>query len=202
MASDFLKKITRRRWIWLVILTLMVPAYVLVRALFSQGTAIPYEFIESKEKSASIAAVIVDMSKQAAGELDRINSLEKRGDYYGALNLINSELKRVSEMRLKASELLEKLTEMTKALPEIEPQAAREKGLEAINYEINLINHLISYNNGLETLLKLLNSEFIYGENIGQEFGLSIGKINDEAKAIKELNDKFNQAIEAMGGFN
>ena len=135
------------------------------------------------------------MSDKAVSQLDKMRSLEKEGNYYMALDVVNQELRRVSDMREKANELLAKLTEMTNTLPDVKEGRVREAALRAINYELDLINNLLSYNNDLDAMLKLTSAKILYNEDVASRFNSLMSKLNRDAEIINDLNQKFNDTI-------
>lgn len=200
MIRNFLQKSLRRYRFFLILFVIMVVAYGSWRIFFAEGLVIPQNFFESKRQSALVAQSIVDLSSETVNQLNSIQSLEKKRRYSEALDLTNKALARLSTMREKASELLAKLSDMTKALPDIKPADARSVAMRAINYEVSVINHLIAYNDALDQLLRLLTSQLLYGENIDARFEETVRRINDEAKTIDELTKKFNETIDSLDG--
>ena len=172
--------------------------YITWRFVFSKQFSLPQEFIDSKHRSAIISTELVNLSGASVGDLDTINSLEKQKKYSEALELVYQEVDQVNTMRQKASELLVILQGMTKNLENVRPESARELGLQAINSEVNIINHLITYNNYLEQILKLLTSKFLYGENVGVQLDEVVQKINIEVNTIAELDAQFNESFRKL----
>ena len=192
----FIKKIFSRPRLFLLFLFLVAVPFTAWQLYSAERVQIPESFSVPRRESAAIAAQIVNLSRDSVSTLDKIRKLEKSRKYFEALDLINSERGKVSAMRPKWSELLSGLTSMTNALSEIQPIESREAALQAISYETEIINQLISYNNNLDQVLLLLTSRLLYGEDISAKLEARIKEINEQAKSIEEFNAKFNAAME------
>jgi len=192
----FIKKILSRPRLFLLFLFLVAVPFTAWQLYSAERVQIPESFSVPRRESAAIAAQIVNLSRDSVSTLDKIRKLEKSRKYFEALDLINSERGKVSAMRPKWSELLSGLTSMTNALSEIQPIESREAALQAISYETEIINQLISYNNNLDQVLLLLTSRLLYGEDISAKLEARIKEINEQAKSIEEFNAKFNAAME------
>ena len=83
---------------------------------------------------------------------------------------------------------------MAKNLAKISPASAGQIALEAISSETALISRLITYNDYLTKLLEVLRNKFLEKQN-GDQVPELISKINDEARAINDLNQKFNEVM-------
>src|SRR3989344_5996804 len=192
----FIKKILSRPRLFLLFLFLVAVPFTAWQLYSAERVQIPESFSEPRRESGAIAAQIVNLSRDSVSTLDKIRKLEKSRKYFEALDLINSERGKVSAMRPKWSELLSGLTSMTNALSEIQPIESREAALQAISYETEIINQLISYNNNLDQVLLLLTSRLLHGEDISAKLEARIKEINEQAKSIEEFNAKFNAAME------
>lgn len=192
----FTKRILSRPRLFLLFLFLVAVPLTAWQLYSAERVQISDSFLVSRRESAVIATQIVDLSRDSVSTLDKIRELEKNRKYFEALDLINSERGKVSAMRPKGSELLGELTSMANALSDIQPIGSREAALQAINYETEIINQLISYNNNLDQVLLLLTSRLLYGEDISAKLEARIKEINEQAKRIEEFNAKFNAAME------
>jgi hypothetical protein len=83
---------------------------------------------------------------------------------------------------------------MAKNLAQISPASASQKALEAVSSETALISRLITYNDYLTQLLEVLRGKFL-GKNSNDKIPELIQKLNNEAQAINDLNQKFNETM-------
>ncbi|MEK7634492.1 MAG: hypothetical protein AAB396_01235 [Patescibacteria group bacterium] len=143
-----------------------------------------------------MAKNIVVISGKTAENINKISDFDKKGEYAEALNLISEELNNNNEARSQAVNLSVQLEIMAKNLADISPASMGQIALQAISSETALINRLITYNDYLIKLLEVLQKKILgQGGNSGQISEL-IGKINEEAKVINNLDKNFNQLMD------
>lgn len=167
----------------------------MVRFLFVGAKDIPDDFLRARQEASLVAQDIVNLSNQSADNLDEIANLDSEHKYTEALTLISRELERNRQAREKAINLSVQLEKMARNLSQISPPSASQVALEAVSSETTLISRLIIYNDYLTQLLEVLREKFS-GETDGDKISELIAKINDEAQAINDLNNKFNKIME------
>lgn len=165
-----------------------------MRFLIVEPRNIPSDFLAARQEASLIAQNIVSISNESTDRLNEIAQFDKDREYTEALILISQELERNSQARGKAIKLSAQLEIMAKNLAKISPASAGQIALEAISSETALISRLITYNDYLTKLLEVLREKFLEKHN-GDQVSELISKINDEAKAINDLNQKFNEVM-------
>lgn len=194
MIGNFYFKIPRRIRLLIVFIIIIFIAYFVLRFLIVEPRNIPSDFLAARQKASLIAQNIVSISNESTNRLNEIAQFDKDRKYTEALILISQELERNSQAREKAIKLSAQLEIMAKNLAKISPASAGQIALEAISSETALISRLITYNDYLTKLLEVLREKFLEKHNGDQVLEL-ISKINDEAKAINNLNQKFNEVM-------
>lgn len=182
-----------------VIVLIMVASvfYFIDRGYFLGEAFVPDEFTEARKDSAFVAEKIVFISHQSLAGLEQIGGLDELKKYNKALEFVAKELERNQQARQEAILLSSHLGTMVVYLPEIKPSKARAFAMEAINYEINLVNRLISFHGLLNNLFELLEKKFRGDvKNGDDEVKKIITDLNEEIKTINNLNARFNSAIE------
>ena len=155
---------------------------------------VPEDFLKARQQASIIALEIIAISNSSTVNFNQIAQLDSQGNYTEALILVSQELQRNAEARKKAIDLSVQLTTMAKNLDKISPASAGQIALEAISSETALISRLITYNDYLSQLLQILQDKFL-GKASGDKIPELVAKINDEAKAINDLNQKFDDVM-------
>lgn len=195
MIGNFYFKIPRRIRLLIVFIIIIFIAYFILRFLNAEPRNIPSDFLAARQEASLIAQNIVLISNESTNKLNEIAQFDKKREYTEALILISQELERNREAREKAIKLSAQLEIMAKNLAKISPASAGQIALEAISSETALISRLITYNDYLTKLLEVLREKFLEKHN-GDQVSELISKINDEVKAINDLNQKFNEVME------
>jgi hypothetical protein len=179
-----------------LILIVLVAAFFAIQPLLSTREFIPEEFISAKTRGAEISQKILVLSNASLGGLEQISDLDKAKNYPEAVILISKELTRNREIREEAIKLARQLEKMAGEISRILPAKARQTATEAVSYEVALVSRLISYNDYFNQLFDVLMQKFKYSaDGTNDEVQNLINKINDETRAINELNAKFNSAM-------
>lgn len=194
MIGNFYFKIPRRIRILIVFIIIIFIAYFILRFLSAEPRNIPSDFLIARREASLIAQNIVSISNESTDRLNEIAQFDKDRKYTEALLLVSQELERNHQAREKAIKLSAQLEIMAKNLAKISPVSAGQIALEAISSETVLISRLITYNDYLAKLLEILRGKFLEKQN-GDQVPELISKINDEAKAINDLNQKFNEVM-------
>jgi len=181
----------------LTILIIAVAAYFLAQGFWLGTKNVPVEFTEARIDGAVIARNIVFLAHQSLAGLEQIGQFDEKKNYGAALKLVAQELERNGEARQEAVVLSSQLGTMATLLSAIEPSRARTLATEAVGYEVQLVNHLISYHETLNELFSLLKGKF-EGRIHNSEHKVKklIGEINKEIKIINKLNQKFDSSME------
>lgn len=162
---------------------------------------VPKEFLEAKQQGAEIAGMIVKQSGDSNQKLESISRYDRSGEFQEALKVVGESSIINKELSQKAIELSKTLEQMTLVLAGIKPDKARSLAQEAIVYEINLIQHLISYNDLWNKLLETLRMKFEkslsgpFDQGGNGDIKELVQNINKEIQAINELNQKFSKAM-------
>ena len=155
----------------------------------------PDEFLKARQEASIIAQDIIGFSNQTANNISKISELDKEAKYEDALNLIAGEVDHNRQAREKAISLSAQLEKMAKNISGIEPPEAAQIALQAISSETALISRLISYNDYLVQFLEVLRQKFSEDKNTNGRIAELVGKINEETKAINDLDENFNQLM-------
>ena len=194
MISNFYFRISKKIKILIFFIVIILIAYFILRFLSVETKNIPSDFLVARQEASSIAQDIVLISGESTNKLDEIARLDKEREYTEALILISNELERNRQARENAIKLSAQLEIMARNLSRISPASAGQIALEAISSETALISRLINYNDYLFQLLEVLREKFL-GKIDGDKVSELIFKINNEAKAINDLNQKFNKVM-------
>jgi len=165
-------------------------------------TFVPAEFIDARGNGAVIAERIVSLSKESITNLAEISAEDEIGNYTAGLELVLKEVERNEKARNEALELSKELGKMTTNLTQIKPEEAAKVGLEATINELQIVQRLINYNAYVFQLLDVLQGRFTgggSGPNTDEKVKELISKMNQEAEAINELNEKYKTQ---MGEFD
>ncbi|PJA41845.1 hypothetical protein CO177_00330 [Candidatus Wolfebacteria bacterium CG_4_9_14_3_um_filter_37_9] len=196
MIKNLYFKIPRRMRILIIFLLIVAAVGLIVKTFTPETKNTPKEFLEARQEASLIAKDIIDISGRTAENIKKISDLDKNKEYTEALNLISEELNNNREARENAISLSTKLEIMAKNVSQISPAVAGQIAIQAISSETTLISRLITYNDYLIKLLEILQAKFLEKEkNANDKIADLIEKINDEARAINDLNNNFNNLM-------
>jgi len=196
MIKNLYFKIPRRMRILIIFLLIVATVGLIVKTFTPETKNTPKEFLEARQEASLIAKDIIDISGRTAENIKKISDLDKNKEYTEALNLISEELNNNREARENAISLSTKLEIMAKNVSQISPAVAGQIAIQAISSETTLISRLITYNDYLIKLLEILQAKFLEKEkNANDKIADLIEKINDEARAINDLNNNFNNLM-------
>lgn len=184
--------------LYILLILIGVLVYGLTQLISSGDVFISKDFDFSRKQSALIAQDIVNLSTEIKNDISKINDLDKEKKYKEAFNLLNETNFKISDIRQKAIELSKTLEIMTKELNNIKAKGNERWAIVAVTNRLTIISHLINYSDYLFSLNLALQKRF-YGEDNKKEIEDLIQKINMEATAINEANQK---AMEAMKKFD
>lgn len=160
---------------------------------------IPSDFLKARQEASLISRDIVAFSGESASKMNEIAELDRQNKHTEALAAISQEIERNKKAREKAIELSTRLETMVKNVNGISPDSMSQKALEALSFETTLINRLIIYNDYLLKLLEVLREKFL-GRSGGDQVPELIAKVNEEARAINDLDRKFNEIMAEFDG--
>lgn len=197
----------KRNWLKIVIIIAVAAAaiYVFVKIpgiSESSRVFVPPEFLEARSMGAEIAERIVSLSKESIENLGAVSTEDEIGNYTTGLDLVLKEVQRNEKARKEALGLSQELGVMTTSLMQVQPEEAVKVGLEAIINESQIVQRLINYNAYIFQLLDVLQSRFTKGgaaPDTDAKVKELINKMNEEAEAINELNEKYKNL---MGEFD
>ncbi len=184
-----------KTYAWIIVLS--VAGFFTVRYLLFGSSVVPPEFIEARQKGASLAEQVAFLSNKSLASLNEISKYDADKNYSEALIRISRALIENKEINDRAVQLSTQLARMAERVPEIGPTKGRQIASEAITYEVALVSRLIGYNNTLRELFELLKRKFT-GMFPDVEDGVAgfIASINTDAKAINGLNEAFTEALQ------
>lgn len=191
-----LEKIPFKIKLFLVFAASIFGGYLAITLAGSFGGGAPRAFSEARMQGAIIAQSIVDASNQSAAGLQKINDLDRKGDFTQALNEVTTLVGKSQEIRDQAVKLSAELEKMTKALSAVESPAAREAALEAIGNHLSLITRLVNYSTYLGRLLEVLRNRFLGKFSDTERVADLINQINEEVKSVNSLNLEAREAID------
>lgn len=195
--ANFYLKIPHRIRILIIFALAVLAAYLIIKFFAPAAKNIPMEFLQARQESSLIAENIVSISGRTAKSINQISELDKNKNYTEALNLISEELNNNREARENAIKLSSQLEIMAKNVSQISPTAAGQTALRAISSETALISRLINYNDYLVKLLEILQAKFLEKEkNSNDKITDLINKINEETRAINDLNNNFSTLMQ------
>lgn len=197
-----LSKIPFKVRLFLIFAASIFGGYLAITLAGSFGGGAPRAFSEARMQGALIAQSIVDASNQSAVGLQKINDLDKKGDFTEALNEVTVLVGKSQEIRDQAVRLSAELEKMTRALSGVESDEARAAALEAISNHLSLITRLVNYSNYLGRLLEVLRNRFLGKFSDSERVADLINQINEEVKSVNDLNlqaktaiDRFDQLV-------
>lgn len=159
---------------------------------------VPQEFINARANGSVIAEEIVVFSQASITNLAAISAEDEKGNYENGLNLVSKEIQDNGTARAKALELSKQLEIMANNLSLIKPEDAARIGLEAVLNELQIVQRLLNYNaDGRQLSDVLLNKLKKSGDvpNAGEEVEKLVSSMNDEARAVNDLNNKYKDLM-------
>lgn len=194
----------KRNWLKILIIIAVAATaiYVSIRILGSAGVEerfIPPGFLEARSEGAITAEKIVALSKESITNLAAVSTEDEIGNYTSGLDLVLQEVERNNKAREEALNLSKELETMVTNLNQVQPEEAAKVGLEAIINESQIVQRLINYNSYVFQLLDVLQSRFASGgavPNTDEKVKELIAKMNEEAEAVNELNDKYKTLMD------
>ena len=179
----------------------LVAIYFLVKVVLVISfpkTFVPQDFTDARGSGAIIAEEIVASSETSIANLENIRQADERGNYTDGLNLVSKEIQDNEAAFVKAYDLSTQLGVMTNNLNSVKPENAARIGLEAVLNESQIVQRLINYNADVRQLLDVLLSRFSNSgsvPNAKEKVKELISSMNDEAKAINDLNNKYKDLM-------
>lgn len=168
-----------------------VGAYLLIPQHF-----VPAEFSNSRIEGAKLAERIVTNSGVSLANLQAIAEHDRRGRRTEALTLIAQEFARTKDTQDAAIKLSARLESMARSIDSIRPEEARSIATEAVSSEVALVSRLLSYNDAMKELFEVLREKFENpGLSTNGRVDELVGKVNEEARAINELNMRFTNSL-------
>lgn len=186
----------KRKLIILFAIILVVGGGYGLNRIWGGFRGIPKEFTDARMQGAIIAQNIVNLSNQSASDLQKINELDAKGNYTGALDLTMSAIKQSQDIRDQAVELSSEVEAMTRSLSDIGSLDARQAALESIANRLALISRLINYSGYLGQLLDTLQGHFSGAAQTNTQVRALVEQLNSEVNAINNFNAQAGQAMD------
>jgi len=157
---------------------------------------IPQPFLEARARGSVFAENIIKLTEKSLDNLKLISDEDRAGNYSRGIDLIIGELSRNEITRHNALGLSKELEIMASLLAEVKPREAIDVGFQAILSQSQTVQRLLNYNNDIYQLLDILRIRFENRGSSGAErVGGLLSKMNDEAKAVNELNAKYAELM-------
>jgi len=170
--------------------------YVVASLAVTPQNFVPAEFSEARIRGAAYAEQIVAHAETSVKNLEVIAYFDREGNAPAALDLITKELGKINEVHAAAIGLSGELEKMARYLSDIKPARARLHATEAVSAEVALVSHLLLYNDHLKELFGALHVKFQnQGAYSNGKVNDLIEKVNEETRAINELNRRFNASL-------
>lgn len=174
---------------------------VFAASVFSGGkNSVPTDFISARNSSALLAKDIVEINEKLIKDLDQISKASAEERYGDALDMIVKDIEQNRHARQKAVALSANLEIMIKNTDKIYPENLARQALEAIGVETTLISRLITYNDYLYQLLDILRDGLLDKQISQKQVVALAGKINSEARAVNDINNRFNDLMKKFDG--
>lgn len=159
---------------------------------------VPGDFADARQSASQYAQTIADSLKDTSQNLQKIQQLEEEWKDDQALTLLVAEVQKNQMARDASVKLAGELEKMARGIPDIRPQKSAENALVAITAETQLIYKLVSFNDYMGQLLKLMQDKLtgkIYGiDKINQV----VDSINAEVDSINNLNSQFEKYLKTF----
>ncbi len=191
----------KKEWI-LMAITLISTAFLIVGFHFlpsltskinSANSSVPEEFLSARSRASDAANRITGLTDTYVGSIEKIREAEKNGKFSLGLSLILDEVNKNEEVRKAAEDLSVELSNMAQHLGVIQPVKAAEVALNAVTTGVELVQHLISYNNTTRDLLNTLQLRFSTGDDEATRAKIEklISDMNREADVINSLGSEY-----------
>ncbi len=163
---------------------------------------VPDSFIEARTRGGRLAQEITDLSKKVRDDLKKVQELERAGKFKDAQTILTGITDDNATIKADAVDLSSYLTTMAKAVADIENPTARSLAFDAVSIDVEIMQHVVTYNSSLDELTGLLTVRF-QGKAVDRKrIDELVGQINSEVDTINGLNtqatDKLKQFDEAI----
>jgi hypothetical protein len=157
-------------------------------------------FLETKEE---VADLMDKISAASEVDLSPLEALDEKGDYEGALKLLDKAVKQNSSNQEIMGALILKTNEMQQAAQALENETLRAKALEVVN----LINQANTHQkNYFQNLLRVYSEAVVYfsARGLGKEANISddvqtyTQKAEEEIIAMQELTLQIIKSSEEL----
>lgn len=159
----------------------------------SADTHVPDEFLSARRRAGDAANRISELTDTYRDSIEKISEAERDGNFNVGLDLIVDEVNKNEEVRRAAEDLSLELSEMARYIDAVDPEKASTVALSAVTTGIELVQHLISYNNTTRDLLNVLQSRFRTGDDEETRVRIDglITEMNSQADTINNLGSEY-----------
>jgi hypothetical protein len=170
---------------------------VLLMIIFSlEKVNIPEEFTLAREGAAKASEEISNILNGSLENLSLIARYEREGKIDDARDLAQVEIDKSDARNQAALALATAVQGMAISAEEINSEPAKQKIVEASSFQVTAITHILSYNSLLEKLLIDIDTRFQIGlETSEKRVRELLAELNEEAREINKLNEKFTASI-------
>jgi hypothetical protein len=164
------------------------------------GTHVPSSFSQARIAAFEYAQNLSDALKDTPSNLHKIQELEKQSKDDQALALLVEEIKK-NQIATEASiNLSKELEKMAQDIAYIRPKRSAQKALVAITAETQLIYKLVSFNNYMAQLLRLLQDKVTGKIYSVEKINQLVDVLNSEVDSINQLNSQFRDYLNDFDG--
>ena len=163
----------------------------------SQKAYVPPDFFEARNRAGEVSVRILQLTDASVQTLRLISTADEKSNHKRGLDLVLEEVDRNEATRAEAIKLSEELKNMAINLGAIRPEKAAQIGLQATTSGLELVQHLINYNNYTQELLGVLQTRLKSNGSpeTRQRIEQIILRMNQEAEAVNELNDRYKEEM-------
>ena len=181
---------------------ILIVGFTYIPSTVGGDTSVPEEFVSARIRAGEAAERISDIADTYKDGVEQVADADRSGNYTLGLNLIIEEIEKNEEVRLTAEDLAEELNEMAKYMNVIGPEKAKTTALRAVTTGIELVQHLIGYNNYTRDLLNTLRVRLASGgnEETRLEIEQLIASMNAEADIINRLGSEYRGLMVQFDG--
>lgn len=162
-------------------------------------TAVPAGFTAARQNAAGVSQDIVALTATVNQKIQAANAAEAKGDANAVLAAVSGARTSNAEAYNKAFSLSQDLQTMAESLSTINSPQSRQLAYEAVAVELSLVSEFIAYTGSLNDFLNALSSS-IASDNPANRNAVAdaLKTVNDKAATINQLNDEFNQKMDAF----
>jgi len=164
---------------------------------FGGGGDVPESFSQARIRAGDAANRISEITDTYKASIEAIAEAERSGNYSAGQNLILQEVEKNEKVSEIAGDLAEELGDMARSAQGIRSDETKEVALSAVSTGIELVQHIITYNNATRELLSVLEVRLENGGGIDSRAIIEelISILNEEADTINRLGGEYRELM-------